>query len=160
MGIDSGLSSANVSDRESDERSVYLKLDTAALAAANQPPSDAPLGILLPIDKHWTVRIAAAERLRRGLVGQNPHPPSLTEQQRDRMKYALRTVDGLRQRASYQTVARQFFGRERVEAEHWKTSALKAQIARLAAHGRMLVGGGYRALLRGERPGRHTGADH
>ncbi|GAB5471662.1 MAG: hypothetical protein Kilf2KO_46920 [Rhodospirillales bacterium] len=35
--------------------------------------------------------------------------------------------------------------------EPWKTSSLKAQVARLAAHGRFLIDTGYKALLRGRR---------
>jgi hypothetical protein len=42
------------------------------------------------------------------------------------------------------------FGEARVADEPWKTSSLKAQVARLVAHGRMMVDRGYRHLLRGK----------
>ena len=60
-----------------------------------------------------------------------------------------RTVDGRQSGATYRAVATAFYGAKRVAAEPWKTSSLKAQIARLAAYGRMMIDHGYRQLLRG-----------
>ena len=79
-------------------------------------------------------------------------PPPLTAQQRRRIQLALRTLDARRDRASYQTIARQLFGAEAVSREHWKTSSLKAQITRLSGHGTHLITKGYRFLLLGRGP--------
>lgn len=107
------------------------------------------LSTLIPIDDDWPVRVAAADRLRRRLIDRTTDPP-LTRQRRERLKRALRTVDGRRTGASYRAIATVFFGARRVAQEPWKTNSLKAQIARLAAHGRMLVDHGYRLLLEGK----------
>jgi len=131
---------------------AWLRLASGAQLVGEAIAGATPLGILLPLDETWPVRLAAAERLRRELSGLQTEPP-LTPQNRERLKRALRTVDGRRQGATYRAVAIAFFGEQRVAGEHWKTSALKAQIARLAAHGRMLIDRGYRDLLRGGRLG-------
>lgn len=110
--------------------------------------TDAPIGVLIPFDEDWAIRLAAAERLRATLIDGTADPP-LTTQRRARIKRALRAVDARRDGASYRAIATAFFGVERVADEPWKTSSVKAQIARLAAHGRMLVDHGYRMLLRG-----------
>ena len=107
-----------------------------------------PIGLLLPLDSNWSIRLAAADRIRRHLLGL-PVDPLLTAQRRMRSKHALRCVDGRDAKASYRALAVTLFGEARVADEPWKTSSLKAQVARLAAHGRMMVDRGYRHLLRG-----------
>lgn len=109
---------------------------------------DQPIGILLPLDDDWPVRLAAADRLYHQLIGRHADPP-LTPQRRERLKRALRTVDGRQSGATYRAVATAFFGADRVAAEPWKTSSLKAQVARLSSYGRMMIDHGYRQLLRG-----------
>ena len=142
------LATIPVIRREEDERVAWLRLESGAQLVGPANAGAAPLGVLLPLDESWPTRLAAAERLRRELAALPVEPP-LTRQSRERLKRALRTVDGRRQGASYRAVAIAFFGEQRVAGEHWKTSALKAQIARLAAHGRMLIDHGYRDILRG-----------
>ena len=66
------------------------------------------------------------------------------------MKRALRTVDGRQSGATYRAIATAFFGADRVAAEPWKTSSIKAQVARLAAYGRMMIDYGYKQLLKGK----------
>ncbi len=107
---------------------------------------DQPIGILLPLDKHWPVRLAAANRLYHQLIDHHADP-SLTPQRRERLKRALRTVDGRQSGATYRAIATAFFGADRVAAEPWKTSSIKAQVARLAAYGRMMIDYGYKQLL-------------
>ncbi|WP_119165616.1 DUF2285 domain-containing protein [Algihabitans albus] len=153
VGIQSApLSDMPIADTRRDSQTTYLKLESGSLLVGNLSSDDKPIGVLLPFDEQWCVRLAAAERLRHLLLYGRASAPPLTEQQRKRIKYALRVTDGLRQNASYRTIAVRFFGRARVDAEHWKTSALKAQVARLATHGAMLTHDGYRALLAGKRP--------
>jgi hypothetical protein len=120
----------------------------AVLVEALQRPSDSPIGVLIPFDNYWAIRLAAAERLRVTLIDGTADPP-LTVQRRERVKRALQTVDARRDGATYRAIATAYFGADRVAEEPWKTSSLKAQIARLAAHGRMLIDRGYRLLLQG-----------
>ena len=107
-----------------------------------------PIGLLLPLDADWPVRLAAADRLYRQLIDRDVGSP-ITPQRRERLKRALQTVDGRQNGASYRAIATHFFGARRVAEEPWKTSSLKAQIARLAAHGRKMIEHGYRRLLMG-----------
>ena len=122
--------------------------DGAVLVTGEAALNAEALGILIPLDDDWPTRVAAADRLRRRLIERTADPP-LTRQRRKRLTRALRTIDGRRSGASYRAVATVFFGARRVAEEPWKTSSLKAQVARLAAHGRMLIKSGYRNLLSG-----------
>jgi len=106
------------------------------------------MGVLIPLDEHWSVRLATADRLRRHLIETAVDPP-LTRQRRDRLKRALRTIDARRDGASYRAVATVLFGERRVADEPWKTSSLKARVARFASYGRTLVERGHTDLLRG-----------
>ena len=149
-----GLCSFNLTDRIIERRDdeyglSWLRLRDGAVLVAGRGELDAEaLGILIPLDDDWPTRIAAANRLRHRLIERTADPP-LTRQRRKRLTRALRTVDGRRDGASYRTVATVFFGAGRVAEEPWKTSSLKAQVVRLASHGRFLIDTGYMALLRG-----------
>ncbi|SFA69723.1 Uncharacterized conserved protein [Poseidonocella pacifica] len=131
---------------------MYVRLATGALLVLDPNSLKRPVGILVPLDKHWAARLDTLEALRVQLLRQKRHPPPLTPQQRRRIQLALRTVDARRNSASYQTIARHVFGVEAVSREHWKTSSLKAQITRLSAHGTHLTTKGYRFLLLGRGP--------
>ena len=146
------LQSANIAkdtvERRTDGRGLsWVRLRDGSIIVGADTDIDAEsLSILIPIDDDWSVRVAAADRLRRRLIDRTTDPP-LTSQRRERLKRALRTIDGMRAGASYRSVATVFFGASRVAQEPWKTSSLKAQTARLAAHGWMLINNGYRKLL-------------
>lgn len=127
---------------------MWFRLETGAVLVADHIEADAPFGVVLPLDAHWFARLEAAVRLRNALFG-IAVVPEITAQRRDRLKRALRTIDGRRHGASYRAVAEALFGKSRVAGEHWKTSALKAQVARLAILGRMMIDRGYRMLLQG-----------
>jgi len=72
-----------------------------------------------------------------------------TDQRRDRIGRALRTDDAKQNSATLRDIAISYFGARRVASEPWKTSALKAQVARHVRYGQKLVKDGYRNLLRG-----------
>jgi len=131
---------------------MYVRLATGALLVLDAKNLHRPLGILVPLDEHWTARINSLETLRAQLLHHKRSPPPLTSQQRRRIQLALRTLDARRDRASYQMIARHLYGAEAVSREHWKTSSLKAQITRLTAHGTHLTTKGYRFLLLGKGP--------
>ncbi|WP_165915619.1 DUF2285 domain-containing protein [Rhodovulum marinum] len=133
---------------------VFLQLETGTLLAGAVRDPDQPIGFLLPTDRNWPARRDAMERALGTLVD-GTHPPSpLTFQQLRRIQMALRTLDARAEGATLRRIAEAFFGPARVAAEPWATSALKAQVARLAAYGRRLAERGYRDLLAGRPPTR------
>ena len=58
---------------------------------------DRPVGLLLPLDDAWPVRLAAADRLYRQLIERDADPP-ITPHRRESTKRALRTIDGRQSR--------------------------------------------------------------
>lgn len=148
VGLTSTLSPDLRADRKTDADGLsWVRLHHGA-GLVGELDRERPIGILIPLDGDWVVRLAAADRLYRQIAGRDPDSP-ITAQQRDRLKRALRTIDARTSGASYRAIASAFFGTDRVAAEPWKTSSLKAQVARLAAHGRKMIEHGYRRLLRG-----------
>ncbi|WP_308342243.1 DUF2285 domain-containing protein [Roseobacter insulae] len=115
--------------------------------------AEQPLGILLPLDPDWSIRIDTAQRLRTVWHGRKT-PFLFTDQRRRRIGHALRTTDAKQSGARLRDIAIAYFGAGRIGAEPWKTSALKAQVARLARYGEVLVSDGYRQLLRGKTAAR------
>ncbi|WP_233457105.1 MULTISPECIES: DUF2285 domain-containing protein [Alphaproteobacteria] len=139
----------SIADRKIDAEGLsWVRLKEGVNLVGDQV-GDGPVGLLLPLDGDWPTRLAAADRLYHQIIDRDADPP-ITRQRRDRLKRALRTIDGRQSGASYRAVATVFFGADRVAAEPWKTSSLKAQVARLASHGRMMIDQGYRNLLRGK----------
>lgn len=144
------LARSGLDERADDTGLLWRRLrDGEVLVGPSDGPADTPIGVLIPLGKDWSVRIAAAERLRSTLIDRTADPP-LPSQRRFRIRQALRTIDARRAGATYRELAIHFFGAERVAEESWKTSSLKAQVARLTTYGRTLVSHGYRDLLRGK----------
>ncbi len=131
---------------------MFVRLSSGALLVLEPTSLRRPVGILLPLDEHWDTRLETLKALRTQLLTSKRARVPLTTQQRRRILLALRTLDARRDRASYQTIARQLFGTDAVSREHWKTSSLKAQVTRLSAHGKHLTSSGYRFLLLGRGP--------
>ena len=151
VGLQAASITEHVAERRTDEhgQSWALLPDGAVLVATPDAFDARCVGVLIPLDDHWPIRVTAAERLRLRLIERTADPP-ITPQRRERVKRALRCIDGRRDGATYRAIATAFFGARRVAEEPWKTSSLKAQIARLATHGQMLVDRGYRRLLAGK----------
>ena len=147
-----------MSEQRGEAGLTWLRLESGAILIAEHIEDDAPLGVLLPLDAHWPVRLAAADRLRSGVVGL-PVAPAIAPQRRERLKRAIRAIDGRRDGATYRGVADALFGGARVAEEPWKTSALKAQVVRLVGHGRMMINLGYRRLIGGSATVRAERAD-
>lgn len=149
IGLTASIPPESIVDRKIDAEGLsWVRLKEGVNLVGDQV-GDGPVGLLLPLDGDWSVRLAAADRLYCQLINGNADPP-ITRQRRERLKRALRTIDGRQSGASYRAVATVFFGAERVAAEPWKTSSLKAQIARLATHGRRMINHGYQQLLQGK----------
>lgn len=129
-------------------------VDGIVVVSSEQEKQDHPIAVVIPIDADWSIRIEAARRLRDALVGKRPRR-WFTHQRCRRIASALRTTDARQADATFRDIAIEYFGRDRVASDPWKTSALKAQTARLARYGRRLTSTGYRQLLRG-RSASHT----
>jgi hypothetical protein len=108
-----------------------------------------PLAALIPLDSSFAARSAAALRLWRMLSqGQLQRAPDpLTRQRRQRLRLALRALDGRLAKATYRELAQVLFGGPQ-DSDHWKTHELRDRTIRLVRTGRELMRGGYRALLR------------
>lgn len=149
IGLTASIPPESIADRKIDAEGLsWVRLKEGVNLVGDQV-GDRPVGLLLPLDDDWPTRLAAADRLYHQIIDRDADPP-ITRQRRDRLKRALRTIDGRQSGASYRAVASVFFGADRVAAEPWKTSSLKAQVARLASYGRMMIDQGYRNLLRGK----------
>jgi hypothetical protein len=113
------------------------------------------LGVLIPLDSDFRLRLAAVQRLHRRLIGLSAGPLPrgwrLTTMQRRRFVLMLRALDGHLEGASYREIARVLLDAEaaRWPASAWKSSAARSQVIRLVTEGTALMNGGYRKLLRG-----------
>jgi hypothetical protein len=119
------------------------------------PAPGRPLGVLIPLDADFRMRLDAALRLHRRLTGApaGPLPRGwrLTAMQRRRLILMLRALDGRQAGASYRDIALALLdAREaRWPACDWKCSAARSYVIRLVADAIALMNGGYRKLLRG-----------
>ncbi|WP_342629833.1 DUF2285 domain-containing protein [Nguyenibacter vanlangensis] len=113
------------------------------------PPDGAQLGVLLPLDALFEVRVQAALRLWRVLNGRPPgrDPASLSSDRISRLILALRTLDGLDSGVSQRGVASVLFG-QKVSARDWLSHDLYFRMKRLVRFARGLTDGGYHRLLR------------
>ena len=105
--------------------------------------------VVLPLDRVFEIRAAAALRLWRGLTGRLPgrDPAILPAARRDRLVLALRALDGRLEKASYRDIAEALFGTSRMPERGWKTYDLRDRTVRLARLGQAMMQGGYRRLL-------------
>lgn len=111
--------------------------------------ADEPLAIILPFDRLFEIRVAAAMRLWRSLTGRNPgpNPATLTPVRRDRLILALRGLDGRLAGATHREIATALFGADRIPDRDWISHELRDQTARLVRLGFAMMRGGYRRLL-------------
>jgi hypothetical protein len=108
-----------------------------------------PPAVLLPLDQFFEIRMTAAIRLWRGLVGRSPgpNPADLSRARRDRLILALRALDGRLEDASYREIASVLFSAGDLPERGWKSHDLRDRTIRLARFGFALMQGGYRRLL-------------
>ncbi|KSB91685.1 hypothetical protein AS593_06575 [Caulobacter vibrioides] len=135
--------------RDLDGAAIILQALHSGLPAALIDPAapTAPLAAVVPLDADTPTRLAAVLTLWRVVRGA-PAPAALTALRRSRIKRMLRAVDARDAGASHRDLALVLFGPARVEAEPWKTSALRDVVHRLARDGLALVEHGYRDLLK------------
>ncbi|HEV2097598.1 MAG TPA: DUF2285 domain-containing protein [Stellaceae bacterium] len=105
--------------------------------------------VLLPLDRLFELRTAAALRLWRALAGRpfGLDPAGLSAARRDRLVLALRALDARLVEASYREIGGALFGADRVPERGWKTHDLRDRTARLVRLGVAMMRGGYRRLL-------------
>ena len=120
---------------------------TAVMVGGATPAN--PLAALIPLDSGFPARSASALRLWRMLSRGQPQraPDALTQQRRQRLRLALRALDGRLAKATYRELAQVLFGGPQ-DTDHWKTHELRDRTIRLVRTGFDLMRGGYRALLR------------
>jgi len=112
------------------------------------PPPDAPLGILIPLDDLTPRRMAAALRLWLTLHGRPARDRHPTPAQRRQLILRLRALDGHADGEALRDLARSLFGAAHVpDGPAWKTHDLRSRTLRLLATARALRDGGYRELL-------------
>jgi hypothetical protein len=109
----------------------------------------APVAVLLPLDRLFDIRAAAALRLWRGLTGRKPGPDPgrLTPDRRRRLILALRALDGRLEDASYPEIAAALFNTTPISKRDWISHELRDQTGRVVRLGFSMMRGGYRRLL-------------
>jgi hypothetical protein len=129
-------------DRLMERHGAMLRMHLDAAGA--EPPA-----ALLPFDRLFEIRAAAAVRLWRGLTGRNPgpNPAALSPERRDRLILALRGLDGSLDGATHREIANSLFGANDIPARDWISHDLRDRTARLVRLGFAMMKGGYRRLL-------------
>ncbi|WP_456791622.1 DUF2285 domain-containing protein [Bradyrhizobium sp. USDA 4506] len=119
------------------------------------PPDGSLVGLDLPLDGNFDLRLQAAHRFWLGLeqrpVGRPPLAQSIGT--RHRQVLAMRAVDGWLEGHSYRNIAQGLFGKPRIPDRGWKTHDLRSRTIRLVQTGLRLIRGDWRDLLR------HKGKD-
>lgn len=112
------------------------------------PPDAAQVGVLLPFDALFEMRVQAALRLWRALNGRpsGRDPARLSPDRVSRLILALRTLDGLDDGVSQREIAGVLFG-QKVSATDWLSHDLHFRMKRLVHFARVLRDGEYRRLL-------------
>lgn len=111
--------------------------------------TSAPYVILLPVDRLFEIRTAAALRLWRGLTGRQPGPDlgALTAERRKRYILALRALDARLLGTTYPDIAAGLFDTAPISKRDWISHELRDQTGRLVRLGFKMMRGGYKQLL-------------
>ena len=93
--------------------------------------------VVLPLDRLFEIRTAAALRLWRSLSGRSSgrNPAELPAARRERLILALRAFDGRLDKASYRDIAEVLFSTDRMLGRDWKTHDLRDRTIRLVRLG-------------------------
>jgi hypothetical protein len=114
--------------------------------------ADTSPAIILPLDDDLPDRLEAIFRLWH-VLAEKParRDPRMTQYQRRRFRLMMQAADGNADHATYREIALAIYGEDRVRAEPWKTSALRASVIALVRTAAALIDGGYRDILRHRR---------
>jgi hypothetical protein len=134
--------------QDGPERLVERRGSLLRLHFVELPDGQTPC-VVLPLDRVFEIRAAAALRLWRGMTGRSPggDPATLPATRRDRLAFALRALDGRLEKASYRDIAEALFGTARMPDRGWKTHDVRDRAIRLVRLGHAMMLGGYRRLL-------------
>jgi hypothetical protein len=110
------------------------------------------LAAIIPLDPSAPQRAEAALRFWRFLSDRRRRSGCSSARRVNRLVAALRALDARQSGASYREIAEALFDAERVAADPWKTSPLRDTVIRMARSGFVMMRGGYRRLLRSDRP--------
>ena len=151
------LAAANPTLIASAAEGEYLNLpalppSNGALLLSGQPGG--ALAFVLPLDDLFEERIETARRLHRLLARRRAPPGSLTLYRRQRLKLALRALDGSLAGADYRAIAEALFGDRVPRGSEFRDDTYRAQAIRLVRYGLRLMRGGYLGLLRPDRRAR------
>jgi len=105
--------------------------------------------ILLPFDRLFEIRVAAALRLWRSLCGRRPgpNPSALTAERRQRFILALRALDARLLGTTYPDIAAGLFDTAPISKRDWISHELRDQTGRLVRLGFKMMKSGYKQLL-------------
>jgi hypothetical protein len=113
--------------------------------------SGAPAAII-PLDLDGFDRLEAVQRLLAAIHGRAVPPDTrLTPQQRTRAQRMLRAIDGSRDGATQQDIARILFRIGHLTRDEWQASSARHAVMALLRDARAMIAGGYRKLLRHRR---------
>ena len=132
-----------------DQDDQILELRGARLRVYKTGNAGEPAAVLLPLDRLFDIRAAAALRLWRALAGRKPGPDlgTLTPDRRNRLILALRALDGRLHGATYPEIAAVLFDTEPISKRDWISHELRDQTGRIVRLGFSMMRGGYRRLL-------------
>jgi hypothetical protein len=123
--------------------------DQAMLVWRAEADPGGPPCVLLPFDKLFEVRIAAALHLWRKATGRRTELEvgRLSPERRKRLILALQALDARLLGASHRQVANALFDAGHISGRDWITHDLRDRTGRLIRLGASLMNGGYRRLL-------------
>jgi hypothetical protein len=132
-----------------DDDDQILEFRGARVRLHRRSTDGEPIAVLLPLDRLFDIRAAAALRLWRGVTGRTPGPDlgMLTLERRNRLILALRALDGRLERATYPEIAAILFDTEPISKRDWISHELRDQTGRIIRLGFAMMRGGYRRLL-------------
>lgn len=144
-----GLATQSLSVLTIEEDDQIVELRGASIRLHQQNNRGGPVAVILPLDRLFDIRAAAALRLWRGLTGRRLGPDLgvLTLDRRNRLILALRALDGRLDDATYPEIAAALFDTAPISKRDWISHELRDQTGRLVRLGFSMMRGGYRRLL-------------
>lgn len=130
------------------ERGMIALPSGVVLRARLQATGDKSYAVLLPLDRVFDIRVAAALRLWHHLNSRKVTPyQTLPFNHMKRLVLALRALDGRHSKASYRHIADGLFDLGDAVGGAWKGHDLRDRTIRLVRLGTEMMHGGYRRLL-------------
>ncbi|MGH7120951.1 MAG: DUF2285 domain-containing protein, partial [Acetobacteraceae bacterium] len=121
----------------------------AILRVGSSATDAGALAVVLPLDRLFNIRAAAALRLWRGLMGRKPGPApgTLTAQTVNRLILGVRALDGHQSGAGHREIATVLLNASGVSKRDWIDHHIRDRTGRLVRMALALMNGGYRRLL-------------